>query len=1052
MKRSLSPQSVPEGHSQAKKPKFFGLLRTLKHALTGTTEKSDNELSPASNFNEEVFPTDFTSRKRRLSVQESLRSMSLYVPRSSSIVGLPTYQAISNSLQSEKEAITGELEQRRMSVVAPLNDVELLKEQSPTYNVLPKNQILPINPYEMELEPEEEELPIVIEHEFAPLYRDGSGNLVRPPFINLDPRERYNLLQLKKSIEASEFLQNRLKYMVDPDETTLVIKPNNKVESSTQTFTKDFLDKSIHFNALRTKLALASRKQRRSKRGRGMFSGEFYYEPEKEKSAPVSDSKLSGYLGGLSQPVFSNGVVAKLTPKPLPDEDPAETITKRQKLTSQRAGLEESIRSGQPREAVLDDDYLKKTEKISSIIKLKNQPSPEKKLEVGPSSAFNFEINKKDFGSILQKRKEDEDLVQKQPPTPAIAPEKAPVSNQKPLFGEQSTTPKPLFGSSADSARPTKRTRGEDDDGSKEPLFGQKTPQLALSSGKSEAPKPAFSFNVQKTDSKDSGAESGEKPSLFGKPKDPESSSKPLFSFGAKSSTETETAPKPSITPITEVSDLAKSAFSFGSTSAKAEKADTPTFSFTPKADVGAKSSTETTKDAKSQFSFGEKKTDAPQLSFGEKKSDNPPQFSFGEKKSETTPTFSFGEKSSAPAPSLSFGEKKSDATPSFSFGEKKPTTPTSFSFGEKKPESSTSGLFGSSTDAPKFSFGKSNEASTASTEEAKKSDVESKPEEVKEAPKFSFGSSTTEAPKFLFGSKSESVPSFSFQNNSEDKKEKSEPPKFSFGQAPALSTSKSQDSAPTISFGTKETTPGFSFGAKAGDSANKDTSSVFSFTSKESTPKPLFPSAPQTTAKPAFSFGNPAALTNAALAPFSFGNNGGSQQAEPAKPAFSFGQSASADPALIFGGGAPAPAFSFGAATTPSQPTANPQTPFGFGGANNNLAAPSPRPGAFGGPGSGVSTPNQVSGFGQTQPQSNPASVFGAANNAQVPAFSFNAGQGFNSAPGSFGLASRENTPPVVGGTPAFNGQNQGPAQLFTPPLAMNGRKIAQMRQRKRF
>lgn len=76
-----------------------------------------------------------------------------------------------------------------------------------------------------------------------------------------------------------------------------------------------------------------------------------------------------------------------------------------------------------------------------------------------------------------------------------------------------------------------------------------------------------------------------------------------------------------------------------------------------------------------------------------------------------------------------------------------------------------------------------------------------------------------------------------------------------------------------------------------------------------------------------------------------------------------------------------------------------------------------------------------------------NPASIFGGNTNQPQQGFGAGAAQ-FNSAPGSLGTGSRENTPPVFGtGAPgAF-----GAGQLFTPPMAVQGRRIAQMRRPRR-
>lgn len=1054
MKRSASPQTVSDTDQAPKRSRFSGFLSTLKTAFGKSTEKNKTQ-SPFTNPIEDTFPTNFTSRKRRESIQESLKAMNQLVPRSSASGKAASYQTLSSSLQLEKEAMVNDSEQRRMSVVNIVADYDAIKEQSPTFNTVPKNQILPTNPKDMDLD-YEEELPIVIEHEFAPLYEDGNGNLVRPPFINLDPRERYHLLQLKKSIEASEFLQNRLKYMVDPDETTSITRQNNKVESSTQTYNKEYLDKSLHFTALRTKLALANRKQRRSKKGRGMFSGDFYYEPAEKKVEEPKDSKLSGYLGGLNQPSFKDST--KPVSKKSPDDDSEESNRKRTKSASQRAGLEELIRTGQTK------DTFDEPKNLSSIIKVKDLVSPQKKPTAGPGSGFNFEINKKDFSSILQKRTEDEKLVQESSTPSTFGAIAKPSEAVK--FGEVATPseiaiPKETvkFGGAAKPAESFKPTL------TFKPTETAKSTKRGRDEETEPASKPAFSFGA---------------PPLA--PKDP--AVKPAFSFGKPASE----AAKPASEITKPTTEAPKPAFSFGVKPTEGKKDAAPSFSF------GGAKATEEKKEATPIFSFGNAKpteTPKPAFSFGAtnntKETGEPPKtpsllFGVDTKKSEPS-TGLFGLK---PAEESKTAEEKKDEALKVSFG----TTTPSFSFEKKDPAPAFA--FGKS-DAPKFSFGalsgelKDNSKPEAATEAPKTPAFgsvsstpvpEAKEDKTKEeAPKFSFGAKPAEAPKFSFG-KSESTPSFSFATKPEDKKELSEPPKFSFGQTSMPATETKPD--------TKPMTPSFSFGKET----QKETTPVFSFSSKETTPKPLFGT--DNTAKPAFSFGNLTAP--ATLAPFSFGNSKTPEATKPAASNFSFGLGGTADPAQIFGGGGAAPAFnfaapkelspfgqsaakrpanfggattpSFGGATTPSFGGAT-SAPFSFGGANN-LAAPTPQMGAANnGFGSRVSTPTSAPGFGQAQSMPNPASVFGAPN-SQTTGFSFSANNGGNTTPGfgagmanpgfgagpagpgSFGLASRENTPPVFGGAPGFNGQT--PGQLFTPPLAAKGRKIAQMRPRKRY
>lgn len=924
-----------------------------------------------------------------------MKKLSQSIPRSSSLgVNLGSYQAITQTLKTEKDSVSGDVEQRRMSVSAELAlQPNPGRYSSPDFNAMnfPRNQILPTNPLDMELD-EDEQLPIVIEHEFAPLYRDDSGNLVRPPFINLDPRERYHLLQLKKSVEASEFLQSRLKYMVDPDETVSVVKPNNKAESSTQTHTKEFLDRSMNFKLLRKKLQSNSKRYKRSKAGRGFFSGEFHYDAAELQPTSLTDPKLSGYLGSISKPEFKN-VAAPSEVVPLPDGD-TRTAFRRRKSIGERAGLEEALRTGKTTDMTLDKEYLEKTERISNIIKVK-ELAGEKKLLVGPSSGFSFGINKESIGSIMQKRKEDDELVVKSSATPAFT---FPGKLEETSGGKPSE--KPLFGGN--------------------PLFGE---------------------------TKDDGEskKSGEKP-LFG------ASSAPKFEFNSRK-------------PATELTTPTTSTFSF----AAAEKRDAPLSSLFD----GKKDTSGEKKDSSSLF--GEKKT-VPKISFGGTKSSTP-AFSFGklDTEKEPTPAFTFDEGKETPtktdAPLFGKSESKDSTTPAFIFG--KPAATSSSSQKDEAPKFS----FGKTQEAPKL-FGETKEAEKAETPKFSFGEKNGAPKfsfgEKTDAPKLSFGEKT-DAPKFSFGEKKD-APKFSFGEKSELPKinfgtpaEKTEPPALQLGKNKRLfadsennelkkfSFGEKKDDAPKFSFGT---TPAFSFGAqKAENSSGKEATPAFSFSSKETTPKLFDVGA----AKQGLNFGQSEVSKSNSVPSFSLSKAKATTADAQPKPAFSFGQTSTVDPSSIFGG-ASQPAFnsapkvgegfSFNAGSTLSgaSRSATPST-FGFG-APAGIAAPTPSNGAFGfnsnnGFG-GDATPN-VSSFGSPLP--NPASVFGATNTGQpAPGFSFGGNNGaapFASAPGSFGLASRENTPPVFGANPAFN--NTAPGQLFTPPLAMNGRKIAQMRSRRR-
>lgn len=1070
MKRSVSLNTDPE--SPAKKRKFLGLglFSTLKRVFSKPESQQSSALSENghtfADFRPDELPADFTSQKRRMSVQENLHNRNIAVPRTSN-VGINGYQALTNSLAAERQITNGGLEHSRAEVFSPIGEFGnpaplahysgLVKDTSPTSDIFPRNQVLPANPLDMELDGGNGELPIVIEHEFAPLYKDEEGNLVRPPFINLDPRERYHLLQLKKSMEASEFLQNRLKYMVDPDETTSIIRPDNKVDSATQTRDKDYLDHSLKFTNLRTKLALRNRRNRRSNT-RGVISGLFYYEPTKKEVEGSTEEELTGYLGKLSKPKF-NTPAAKLSEKGFADDASSDFVSSRRKSVGQRAGLDESIRLGKTQDGSVDKDYLEKTERISNIIKLKDHPAPAKKT-LGPSSGFNFDVDLNAISSILQKRKDDDELV-----TKSLSADNKPAA-------EISAS---LF-SKPEDAKPA-----EAKESAPKFSFGAKEPASKISFGPTEST-PKISFGGKESTSK--------------------------FSFGAK-----ESAPKVSFgsgEPATKISfgDAKESApkFSFGNES-------TPSISLGKESTPTSVGSKETLEAASEEAPEPKRKRiiddDKPSISFGTKPAaSSSGLFGAGTETKTELPKFSFGAKTndtSAPTPAFSldssaktglFSSKAKEGVTSGTtgglFGDK-PAASESFSFGEKKDESAESskseslGQNEQKDDAPKFSFGQTTEAPKFLFGEKKDNSSSSAV-----APKFSFGAKTTEnklasePPALALGGGSTETPKFSFETLKPDEASKSQTqatPKFSFGQTKPAET-------PKVVFGqTKpEETPKFSFGKSADNSAAKPAEPKFLFGLEQkpaSSTSGIFGKSDTKEPTPAFSFSSkettPKPSAGNVVSGFSFGATGQPAQAAPAStPAFSFGQSALVDPALIFGASAnaPQPAFNFSvskestpfkfgaAAAAPAKPdgfsfsnnvtagfgASRSVTPSGFGftnGPNPNIAAPAPQFGGFNG---GASVP----GF-NTAPGGAPG-AFGANPNAGQDfgqnngGFSFTpsamgAATGFNSAPGSFGVGSRENTPPVGFGQPG-----SAPGQPFTPPLAMQGRKFAQMRPRKRF
>lgn len=1137
MKRSVSPQTItePEGGPVPKKRKFLGLISSLASRLFSKQE-APSQKAPGFFASDgpapDDLPSEFVSQKRRLSILGSLKNVNDAVPRmSTSIPHYKGYQEIAQTLQRQKDDFNGATEhERRQSFLPPavpdfaLNGQEestFLKDLSPNLYNVPRQSILPKMDRDMEYnnsddygdEPQNQ----LVEQEFAPLYEDDDGNLLRPPVINLDPSERYHLLQLKRSVEMSEYLQSRLKYMVDPDETTSVPIGETKVNSTTQTHGVDEFDRKLNFDKLRSKLTL-QRRQRQQRNGKGFFSGEFFYEPAPpKKSDPVSNSvKLDGYLGQVNKPKFPQQKTEKPV-KLFPDQDSNPPVTlQKNRRTDLGAVL------GKRDEPQLDKDYLDKTE---SLIKMKEPGAAQAtNNSVGPSSGFNFEINKNSLGNILQTRKDDDERVEKASAASEI--KSAEDEGKRALFG---------FSSTSSKDQPKKRSRGEEEGSKPSFLFGNQSasdekkplfePSKPLSDEKKELPKPAFSFGTSEKPSEKKESTSG---FSFGKPsstplfggsstkegkadeKENKTSEAPKFSFG--SSKLPEAAPKFSFGSSTN--DKSSPGIPFGgSATVKVSDGnkDTPKFLFGLKpekenddADEGprkkraapfsfdtikSEEKSEPGKDEKPLFSFDKPKDSAPSLlNFGESsKKEATPQLTFASlsEKKDSTPLFNFGgseKKTDAPVFGSGLSEKK-DITPSFNFGANT----------EKKDDAAPKLGAPSSGPTPAFKFGGSSELKDTK-----------KDAEKEDTPKFSFGGSSTKdsTPTFSFGAKKDEegekkadastlgslAPKFSFEKpKSEEPQDSTEAPKFTFGAAKSVS--------PSFTFGGSKPAD-TSFGSKTNEV--KETTPVFSVSSKETTPKPFLFGEP--TAKPAFNFGSaqtPAfGADSKSTSTFSFGKPEtpliGAQPGSAAapKPAFTFGQAATADPALIFGasesntqGSQATPAFggpstgpsstaspfNFGATQAPAfgGPSGafggpNPTPGFNFG-ANTNLAAPQPTQSPFGGPantssvfGSRGSTPGAPGNtFGQPGAGiTNPASVFGANPTQSSGGFGMGSNappNQFNSAPGSLGAGSRENTPPVFGaGAPGAPGAF-GAGQLFTPPLAMKGRQIARMRPRRR-
>lgn len=1080
MKRSISPSTHlgPDEHSL--KWRLVRVFSAIKDVFTlpKPTPALPMDSNTSQNDIDANIPTAFVSRKRQNSVIESLRLASQAVPRASLSVQHPStrYETVSDYLRTEQQTFNG-------NVLPNLDDALLggTKEVSPSVYV-PRNPILPMDPMEpMEMMLEgDEQTPFTGGDEYSPLYCDEEGNLVRPPFINLDPRERYQMLKLKKSVEVSEHLRNTMKYMVDPDETVSINRPNNKVDCSTQTHNLEYLDKTLHFSALRKKLALKNRKQRNTHKAKGFFSGSFSYDPV-ETQAPIDQgSSMKGFLGDLSVPKFP-AKISNLQEELLPDQDHEPSFKLKKKL-SERAGLENALRTGKATSDPSSSELATDVKPLSSLIQVKETPTLAKKSTTGPSSGFKFDIDKKAIAPILSQNDQATSILFGSTAPRVNVSEKSKLSSY-PLAVSDLQPQETLFSRTTpdedDEARVRKKSRPVNEDASKPKLnFAPDTHSKSFSSSSTK---------------QNTGTSSSPSFQLFGsKPADATKNSivdPPKFSFGTTeaASTKTSITAKPAFSLSCTKPDLDETS-SFGSTALKEKNDSKPLFSFGQPSD---NSSFLFSSKAKEDSS---KTNSASTLNFGSKIKD---QESKTQNTDKATPsTFSFGASANnSSGPSL-FGAASKSA-PVGLFGAKSDAT------GQAPGSNST--LFGSSSEktageskTPTLSFGKTASSTTDSP-----------------APAFSFGQTAT---------KLDNKPKDDNSTSAVSESEKQSKPSFLFGSAKpdALSAAK-----PSL-FGQSESTD------------TKPSSSTGGLLSSKGPGSTAFGavSSPLTSGlKPSNSFSDApsAAMSKPAVIP-SFGQSlTSTPQPEAPKIAFNFGASSSADPAAIFGGGgnAPAPAFSFSVdslskPSTPVAPFGQPAAQktggfsfsskalggissasttslpsgFGFGAStqnNTSLMTSNGNPGfgGFGnnpapnnafGNGSKSGTPsvigNHNNGFNfggnmqQNQFQPTPfgnnaaqkASTFGGhtpqpsfGGHTPQPSFGDNNSQGgfnfssnvagvpsFGTSPNNFGPGSREATPSGFGGS-AGPGDMSG--QPFVPPIAnISNRKIAQMRQRKRY
>lgn len=1060
MKRPVSPQSTSNGQL-LKKAKFaFGIFSALKKAFNAAPKNASAD--SRQNISNDIISSSFLSHKEPIHAHGSFSD----APRSRA----PREAASGLSVQLPHDSLLSILTSETKADPKLAIDGELQHNVSPcVYH--PRNPILPANSQEMEL------VAFESEPEFDSLYRDEDGNLVRPPFINLDPKERYQILQVKKSVQAARALQESLKYMVDPDETTSITRPGNRVDTSTQTHNEDYLKNKLHFNETRKRLALASRSNR--KKSRTPFSADFLYDRSCPPNTDRSSLKLLGYLGEITKPKFSMPFSSlKKHENGITQSDLSDVHKRKLTGRSSKSKIQ------------LDQAFIDRSNKLSDFLRVKGlTPEPATK-PVGPSSGFNFEVSKDKFTIAPEKPTKDVPSLIGSDSKRADKADEVSGTSAKPLFA-------PPFEEGAKDDRPAKKTRTHDD-----AMQPKKPPTSAFSFGASASPLPT------------SESESLAKPDgLFG--------SKPSCKIPSTGShanvTEPQNSQAQNLESITnsnnaQTKSSSKPAFSFGAPTAGSDKPPTPLFSFLkPQSSV---------KDSAPVFSFekadptsGNKSPDpqVPTTSITSKSA------ILSSEKSDQ-PKFSFGSfpGSNSEATSKAVSKSTESATPKFSF---------SSTAADLKPKEKAAGsLFGNKADS---SEEKKSSLSFGAAENSSKNTPK---------PAFSFGNapatsgaglaSSSQGPKKLEGEK-EVTPNTLAGNSQEPNNGKQAIP-FTFGKLEPLSGSKAGDgdtktpfsfgksapsdaaAKPLFTFGSQAPTepgakPLVSFGGKP--PTESEAKPLVSFGKQSSTPEvqPLFSSGKSNGNKPK---ALPQPAVSASAPTFSFGNT---KEAPASNTSFNFGQSATADPSLIFGKtgpSAPVPAFNFSAGAAPkTTPLPAPQgntsgfsfssgviagmgsrsatpvmsganfganNPFGAGntqgGVNNQFGTNQNNVPTFGFGGASApgfqGAPGASQGLGErarTATPNNNANPFAFNQPSAAPGFGGVAEGGFGfsnpmsnnvfkSAPGSFGQPSRDSTPPAFGGMGGFP-QASAPVPLFTPPVAnISGRRIAQMRQRKRY
>lgn len=1068
-RRSLSPNtetSFNQNPTESSNKLSNGSLK-LKPSTTATANASSifnqsSTYSPRGRKPERIdndidldgpLLTNFESsdKRKRLSIQGHPPASG--IPRSSvfNSSSLPqnklrSYLIICNDLKTSEEELNNDLEVRvttkdnysRSIGTSDVEDFSMSRDVSPFVNLptAPNSDIITGATRFNENEDDDyddkvsdgssvvyNEGALVVQKEFGSLYQDEDGNLVRPPFINLDPRERYQLLQLKRSIELSESLQKRIKYMINPNETTSKRIPGtNKVEISTQTHDFNYLLTKLNFKKRSPPSSFdrseISRPKKKPKR-KGFAMKEFLYDVNEEK--PVSStSSFNGALGSITKPKFNSH--PKTQDKSMTQIIPREDEEPSFKTFGNKTGRDrETFGLNNNAKLTLDPEYLEKTSSssIADIIKLKEpdvvENSKLNKPTTGPSSGFKFDIKKNDFESIINDRKQNQELLAKSKLAKETVPEsvKSTEPNQSAKTG--------LFGSKHVSSEeaPKKKRNFSDSEKEDKPSVPSSVPSFLFGSTNTSKPATPSLFG-----NKENGSTT---PSLFSitnsksnDAKDATSTTKPLF---GKSSTEPE-------------SNSEKPKFTFGAP----PSSNKPSFTFGKSLDSAEK---QTTADSKpSLFGNTFKATDKVESSTTSK------------------PLFSFGSNNTTTTPISSNGSEKKDATPSSTpFAFDKPDTTKD----EAKPQETTS-LFGgkskSGTTTP-FTFGQKDDKATSDSKEedkltsttkpastgfifgappkATESSVESKGETNSDAASATTATTTsTTTTPFKFG-----ITNKASTESDEKKAEESATKKFNF-VTPSTDKPSTPFSFPSAN-GSSTSKPAFSLGGigTTDDKEKKETSSSPAVTQSTS-------AAPLTTS--AFSFSakkpdSPATSSTGADAAKSLTGSGFKFAAGVTPPS----QTVSNKPPSIFNFGAasqPPTTSVFGGFGQPSQPPSSSGGIFGgkspFGQSTNNaFNQNSNTSGIFGSKTGTTPSTNAFGGMNNPSSTSTPATsnVFGGASTGAgvpttnvfgsrptTPAFNFG-GSAPTVAPGGFGAAGTK--PPLFN----FAGSKEStpdPASLF--------------------